>query len=241
MSQNLCAGFVLHQLHYQENSVIIDVFTQQTGRVSIIAKGVRQQKSHYLGILRPFLPLNIAFFGARELKTLRYVETLGTEMLLPGINTYCGFYLNELLRHFLPAGEPHTDIFISYVNCLQQLKTERTQIEAVLRIFEIQLMQALGYELPLAEDYMTQQAIVPELNYRFDVLQGATADLNGKIQGATLLAMQAQSFSTARQLSEAKWLMRQVIDSHLQGKKLQSRLLISKLMQKETCKSNSFY
>ncbi|BCG63379.1 MAG: DNA repair protein RecO [Methyloprofundus sp.] len=238
MSQSLRAGFLLHHINYQESSLIIDVFTQELGRVSIIAKGIRQQKSHYLGILRPFIPLNIAFSGTRELKTLTHVETLGTELLLPGINTFCGFYLNELLRYFLPLAEPHADIFIDYVNCLQQLKIEHTHIEASLRIFEIQLMQAIGYGLPLVADYLTHKVIEPELNYRFDIVQGATVDQNGKIQGATLLAMQAQIFTTAQQLNEAKWLMRQVIDTHLQGKKLKSRLLISKLMQKEICKSN---
>jgi DNA repair protein RecO (recombination protein O) len=238
MSQSLHAGFLLHHMDYQESSLIIDVFTQELGRISIIAKGARQQKSHYLGILRPFIPLNIAFFGTRELKTLTHVETLGTELLLPGINTYCGFYLNELLRHFLPLGEPHTEIFFNYVNCLQQLKKKHSHLEASLRIFEIQLMQAIGYGLPLTMDYLTHKAIDPELNYTFDIVQGATASQNGKIQGATLLAMQTQIFSTSRQLNEAKWLMRQIIDTHLQGKKLKSRILISKLMQKQTCKSD---
>jgi DNA repair protein RecO (recombination protein O) len=59
MSQNLQAGFILHQQNYRESSLIIDVFTQSFGRVSLLAKGVRRQKSPYLGLLRPFMPLNI--------------------------------------------------------------------------------------------------------------------------------------------------------------------------------------
>ncbi len=237
MSSGLHACFLLHHKPYQESSVLIDVLTQNSGKISLIAKGVRQQKAKYLGLLRPFLPLNISYTGTGGLKLLNHVEAGNSEIILPGINTYCGFYLNELILYFLPADEPYPDIFLAYFTCLQQLKTNES-IEAALRIFELQLMQALGYELQLQYDCINHEPINPALNYRFDFEQGASVDRQGKINGATLLAMHQGNFTNQRQLNEAKFLMRQVIDFYLQGKTLQSRSLISKLQQRSECKSN---
>lgn len=237
MSSGLQACFLLHHKPYQESSVLIDVLTQNSGKISLIAKGVRQQKAKHLGLLRPFLPLNIIYTGAGELKLLNHAEAGNAEMILPGINTYCGFYLNELIRYFLQPGEPYPDIFLAYFTCLQQLKTKQP-IEAALRNFEVQLMQALGYELQLQYDCLSHKPIKPDLNYHFDLEQGPSFFQQGKISGATLIAMHQGHYTNQRQLNEAKWLMRQVIDFHLQGKILQSRRLISKLQQRPVCKSN---
>jgi len=237
MAQNLQAGFLLHHQHYQESSLIIDVFTQASGRVSLIAKGVRRQKAQYLGLLRPFTPLNISYIGSGNLKTLSHVETGREDSILPGLNTYCGFYLNELIRHFIPVGEPYPDVFLSYLSCLQHLKSTQA-IEAALRTFEIQLLQAIGYGLQLEVDYLTGATIQADASYQYKIEQGATINPDGQILGATLIAMQQENYCNVRQLNEAKQLMRQVIDFYLQGKPLKSRTLISKLKQKQSCKNN---
>ncbi len=228
MHQSLQAGFLLHQRSYQESSLIIDIFTQREGRVSILAKGIKQLKSPYLGLLRPFLPLNIAYLGRGNLKTLTHVETGSAEFILPGSNTYCGFYLNELISYFIPAGEPYPDVFLMYFHCLQQLASQHN-IEAALRTFEIELIQAVGYGLALDHDFETFEPIVAQKTYRYDIEQGVMTDNNGKIHGDTLIAMQQSNYTDQRQLKEAKRLMRQVIDFYLQGKTLTSRSLISQL------------
>ncbi|WP_221893952.1 DNA repair protein RecO [Bathymodiolus japonicus methanotrophic gill symbiont] len=231
------AGFLLHHQNYRESSLIIDVFTQSTGRVSLIAKGVRQQKAQYMGVLRPFIPLNISYIGSGNLKTLCHVETGQSDPILPGLNTYCGFYLNELLRYFIPAGEPYPDVFLSYIACLQQLKSSH-EIEAALRIFETRLLQSIGYGLQLEFDYLTHDAIQLDANYQYDIECGATLNFDGQIHGATLIAMQQENHTNERQLNEAKLLMRRIIDFYLQGKPLKSRTLITQLIQKQACKNN---
>ena len=115
------AGFLIHHQNFKESSVIVDVFTQSAGRVSLVAKGTRQQKSHYLGLLRPFLPINISYFGSQSLKTLQHVESGNKEYSFPDLNIYCAYYINELIRYLLPEGEPYPDIFMAYLNCLEIL------------------------------------------------------------------------------------------------------------------------
>ncbi|NOR81010.1 MAG: DNA repair protein RecO, partial [Methyloprofundus sp.] len=42
MPQSLQAGFLLHSQNYLESSLLVDVFTQTEGRISLIAKGVKR-------------------------------------------------------------------------------------------------------------------------------------------------------------------------------------------------------
>ena len=188
-------------------------------------------------MLRPFLPINISYFGSQSLKTLQHVESGNKEYSFPELNIYCAYYINELIRHFLPEGEPYPDIFIAYLNCLTALQ-DNEAIEAALRCFEVQLIESLGYGLQLEFDAITGEAVQPELRYQFDIEQGASADIKGVIDGSTLIAMRQENYTTSTQLQQAKQLMRSVIDFYLQGKTLKSRSLMSKLIQQKTCKTH---
>jgi len=227
----------LHHQNYQESSIIVDVFTQAEGRVSLLAKGFRQQKSHYLGLLRPFMPLKFHYKGAQSLKILQHVESGSQAYDFPELNLYCAYYVNELIRSFLPEAEPYPDVFLAYLDCLQALQSNEA-IEPALRCFEIQLIDALGYGLQLEFDVDSGDEIQPELRYHFDIEQGPKADNNGELKGSTLIAMQQENFTNPEQLQQAKQLMRSVIDFYLQGKTLRTRGIMSKLILQKTCKTH---
>ena len=54
MSQsNNDSCFLLHQRSYGETSIIADVFTQKSGKISFIAKGAKKPKSKFFGYLVP--------------------------------------------------------------------------------------------------------------------------------------------------------------------------------------------
>jgi len=213
------------------------VFTQAEGRVSLLAKGFRQQKSHYLGLLRPFMPLKLDYIGSQSLKTLRHVESGNQAYEFPELNLYCAYYINELIRSFLPEAEPYPDVFVAYLNCLQALQSKEA-IEPALRCFEIQLIDALGYGLQLEFDVDSGDEIQAELRYHFDIEQGPKLASKGELKGSTLIAMQQENFTNPEQLQQAKQLMRAVIDFYLQGKPLRTRGLMSKLISQKTCKTH---
>ena len=94
-------AFILQQRKFRETSLIIDVLTRDFGRVSLLAKGVRKAKSKTAGLLQPFIPLTLSYFGKTELKTLTDVEITQPFIQLQGLALYCGFYVNELVGCFL--------------------------------------------------------------------------------------------------------------------------------------------
>jgi DNA repair protein RecO (recombination protein O) len=235
MSDNVCLcqpAFVLHQQHYRETSYLVEVLTRDFGKVSLIAKGVRQAKSKTAALLRPFCLLNISYMGRAELKTLTTVEAAEMTGGLLGIALFCGYYLNELLHHLLHKHDPHPELFYDYQACLTDL-VQGADLESALRNFEFNLMEKIGYGLRLDYDGLNDQAVMPERKYFFDNNLGLVEDnKRGLFSGEALLAMQARRFSEPSVRNEAKLLSRTVIDLHLQGKPLKSRHVLNDIIKR---------
>lgn len=224
-------AFILHQRHYRESSLIVDALTQDFGRVSLLAKGVRKTKSKTAGILRPFVPLSLSFVGKADLKTLTDVEMLGHANELTGLAFYCGFYVNELVGNFLHKDDPHPEVFQDYQECLSQLALG-LQIETALRVFELKLMDSIGYGVQLGYDLRQEKPINAHKKYSFNRDDGLVEDTDGQFPGSALLAMEQRQFDDPGVLSEAKMLMRLIIDSRLQGKQLKSRSVINNIVKR---------
>jgi DNA repair protein RecO (recombination protein O) len=221
-------AFILQQHKYRETSLIIDALTRDFGRVSLVAKGVRKAKSKTAGLLQPFIPLTLSYFGKTELKTLTDVEIIPPFIQLQGLALYCGFYVNELVGCFLHRYDPHPDVFACYGKCLSSL-SDSSKIEAALRIFELDLMDAVGYGLQLEYDFHNEKPVHPLTNYHFNVEQGPIETPDGYFSGRTLQALKSREFTDPQVLIEAKTLMRTVFAAYLHGKPLKSRELINKI------------
>ena len=73
---SLQAAFILHGRDFRDTSRLLDVFTQDFGRVSLVAKGARSSRSKLQGILQPFSPLVISWSGKGEVQTLTVAESV---------------------------------------------------------------------------------------------------------------------------------------------------------------------
>jgi DNA repair protein RecO (recombination protein O) len=222
-------AFILQQRKYRETSLIIDMLTRDFGRISVLAKGVRKAKSKTAGMLQPFIPLLISYFGKAELKNLSDVETIQPINEIKGLALYCGFYINELVGYFLHKYDPHPEVFDHYSECLSRLSHDPNQ-EAALRLFELNLLEYSGYGLQLEYDDNGSPINVAK-KYDFNVGLGPVEAINGLFSGKTLLALSSRQLSDSQVLSEAKVLMRMVIDVYLQGKQLKSRAVINKIIR----------
>lgn len=103
-------AFVLHSRPWSETSLMLDVFTEESGRVRLVAK------AHALnalpeGALQPFTPLLLRFGGRGEVKTLRSAEAVSLALPLSGITLYSGLYINELLSRVLEYETRFSELF----------------------------------------------------------------------------------------------------------------------------------
>lgn len=227
-------SFILKSIKYRETSLIIDVLTQDFGRFSLLARGIRKAKSTTAAWLQPFIPLTLSYTGGGELKILTDVNSLSPPLELKGMALYCGFYVNELVMGLLHQHDSHPEVFIAYQTCLTQLVAARgIKIEAVLRLFELDLIEKIGYGLQLDIDFMTGMPVESAKKYAFNLEYGPYADELGYLSGSTLQALSASALlSKPAALNEAKVLMRMVIDTYLQGRPLKSRQVINQIIKR---------
>lgn len=114
-------AFVLHSRPWSETSLMLDVFTEESGRVRLVAKGARSKRSTLKGALQPFTPLLLRFGGRGEVKTLRSAEAVSLALPLSGITLYSGLYINELLSRVLEYETRFSELFFDYLHCIQSL------------------------------------------------------------------------------------------------------------------------
>jgi len=163
---NLQPCFVLHQRAYRNSSVILEVFSQDFGRVALLAKGVKQQKSRLKSVLQTFQPLQLSWVRRSELGTLTTAEFAGQPIQLSHEKLYAALYVNELCLRLLVHNDSASEIYHAYFQSIQQL-SQLERPEKVLRLFEKVLLQSLGYEIQLCFEADTHEPIFENCVYQY--------------------------------------------------------------------------
>ncbi|ACE84292.1 DNA repair protein RecO [Cellvibrio japonicus] len=231
MRVDLQPAYILHARPYRDTSLLLDLLTPVYGRITAVARGVRQSKGHKRQLLNPFHRLLVNWQGKSELKLITGVETDHHYLQLQGNALYSGFYLNELLVRLLPEQDVITGLFERYEWTLDALHRGEP-LEPLLREFEFMLLQGLGYALDFLHDCHSQQPIQSGYFYLCDIHQGfysvpADSDPRFWIAGAHLLAIAAGDYSAADTRRVAKQLARLLFKPLLGKRPLKSRELFT--------------
>ncbi|CAG1010592.1 DNA repair protein RecO [Burkholderiales bacterium] len=228
-------ALVLHSIPYRETSLVVEIFSAAHGRLALVARGARRPRSALRGLMQAFQPLVLSWSGKGELRTLHKAEWLGGLPALPGPALLCGFYLNELLLKLLPREDPHPALYQNYLLVLGQLASGEGP-EANLRAFELRLLAELGYAPRLDKEAGSGQPIDPLARYHYVFDRGPqreAEDVYPQVHGATLLALTRGDWREARCAREAKQLMREILQHHLEQRGLFSRQLLVDLQDLE--------
>jgi DNA repair protein RecO (recombination protein O) len=229
-------GYVLHQRPYRDTSRILEVVTRDFGRLTLFARGVRGSKSGLAAVLQSFQPLLLSWSGKGDAGQLNAAELVGEPQSLPSSRLLSGFYLNELLLKLLHQHDPQPEVFAIYNDTLQRLKADMDEL-ATLRIFEKRVLRVLGFGLNLQHEAETGRPIEASRCYRYVLEHGAlpiTADANaakGVYQGASLLALASEQIVAPEHKTDARYLLRAVLDHVLEGRHLHSRTVSQDLRQ----------
>lgn len=226
------AAFILHHRPFRDTSQILDVLSREHGKLALVARGSRGAKSRLRGVLRPFMPLSMSWVQRSDLGTLTGAELHGAPMQLNGDALLSGYYVNELLLHFLHRHDPQPEIFDTYSRTIESLCATEN-VAPLLRQFEIELLRQLGYAVNLDHEADSHNPLQRESNYEFRFEQGPVkverSDGHLVFSGAVLSAVAEQKFDQPEVLRAANRLLREIIGFHLGGKELKSRKVLIEL------------
>ena len=225
-------AWILHYKNFSDSSNILDVFTRDYGRVSLIAKGGRSVKSKFRGMLRPFVLLNISWFSRSNLGTLMDTEIQEKPISLAGDTLLSAYYINELLIKLLYKDDPQDEIFCLYTKTIEELSMIE-DIAPLLRHFEMELLRLIGYGLNLDEVKKTELPINPLLFYEYKPAIGlieVRKKRGGMIfRGAHIEGIRRTDFDCQEILKSANLLLRHIIAHHLGNRQLNTRKVIEGL------------
>lgn len=249
MRVQLQHAYILHRRAYRDTSLIVELCSQNLGRISAVARGARRSRNNAL--IQPFQPVLCSWFGRGELYTLGNIEAAGVYQKMNGRLVLSGLYLNELLMRLLPKEEPVGSLYDYYAEAVEGLfqlslcwnDINNTTIadnttyqhlnvleQKLLRRFEKVLLEQLGYGLDFSFEAHTDQPICADKRYIFvpnkGLLQTSLDNFNaGCISGSSLLALANEKFESEPSLREIKGLLRTILDQYLGDRPLQSRQL----------------
>ena len=220
--------FILHQRSYGETSIIADVFTQKSGKISFIAKGAKKPKSKFFGYLVPFQKLKITYSGRSELKTLTSIDRdLASNSNTFSKVSYSLLYINELLMKLLPKDAKHEELFVLYDEFLKKIN-KNNNLEISLRHFELDLLDMLGYGFDYDSEIDSNNPIEAELSYVFVSERGFRKSNSSSFKGKDILSIKKRKLEDVP-LKYLKEITTKAIGICLEGKDLASRKIFKSI------------
>ncbi|WP_432452472.1 MULTISPECIES: DNA repair protein RecO [unclassified Agarivorans] len=222
----LSPAFVLHTRPYRETSLLVQLFTLEQGKISVVARGARAKRSRWRAILQPAVPLLVGFSGKTELANLTQAEATNLAFPLFGEHLYSALYLNELLYYLLEEKTAYPRLYQQYQQSLLALAKQQP-LEASLRRFELQLIAELGFALSEPSGFIQGQSYQYRLEQGF--IASPLAPVNAGFSYQEVLMLLSFDAQQAEHLACAKRFCRIVIAQLLNGRELTSRALFKQI------------
>jgi DNA repair protein RecO (recombination protein O) len=150
MSEPLSSpAIVLRTVEYSDTSLIVRLFTETFGKVTVIAKGARRPKKSSGALLQP--PNHIMawyyFKNSREVQTLTKVEFVERYLSLNSNlqKSAVALVAVEMLDRAVHDADPHPLLFRLITSTLRHLDNTGADAGIYLHFYQLQLARHLGF------------------------------------------------------------------------------------------------
>jgi len=142
-------ALILRSYNLAEADKIVVCLSRSAGLIRGVAKGCRKLKNRFGAALEPFTLINLTYYEKenQELVSFRQVEILKSRFNLSSNATMLtGFsYMGDLLIDFSPPHQANDNLFRMAIACFEAASETPTDLDAVLRYFEVWLLKLEGF------------------------------------------------------------------------------------------------
>ena len=143
-------GIVLHTLRYGESSLIVHVYTEHFGRISLMAKGVKNaKKPGRTALLQPLkiLSMEVYYKPSREIQMLKEFDSVLPEQVnAPDpVKGSVSLFIAELLYKVLQEEEPNEPMFRFLYRSILDFNQMQKGITNYHLYFAVHLTKYLGF------------------------------------------------------------------------------------------------
>jgi len=174
-------GYILNHRPFRDNSLLVDIFTEDYGRICCVARPAKKRGKIMRGSLEPFRYLQLSWIGKGDVQTLTEADERGRHTI-PASEMMMGLYLNELLLLLLQQHAPQSALFSAYKYTLHKLGDSAINKQIMMR-FELYLLACL--DLPV--EAQSDEAISSKMRYRFSLEEGISLASNPVVDSNSIL------------------------------------------------------
>lgn len=124
-------GICIRTVDYSDTSQILTFFCKDSGKISVIAKGTKRNKSKFGGAIELLSYGELIFteVDGAQLCSLREFDRMPKFMMLRNslLTMNCTLFGAELINTFCHDFDPHQDLFDSFSEYLENLQTAETR------------------------------------------------------------------------------------------------------------------
>lgn len=174
----LSKAIVLKRQDYRENDSLVVFYTQNQGKLSLVARGTKKPKSKLVGHIEP---LNLVDLMIIKGKGQDYVGSVISKEAYLNLkenlsNLHWAFLGANWLLRFSEEGGEEVDLFNLFANYLKALDkmpadSKQAEGEILFSIFALRMMAIIGYQPQTKSCLQCRQKLEPKSHY-FDLLSG---------------------------------------------------------------------
>jgi len=192
------SAIVFKSVDYQETSKIVTLFTEEHGKLAVIVRGAKKQKSKFSGLIEVGNILDVVYYH----KESRSVQILTEASLLEKtLNLRLNFEKMaaamsavELISQLLHEGEVNRPLFDFTKNFLLWLNDTEFNSKQIFPYVQIKLAGMMGIGISLEAG-----SVEKDTNYFFNIETGNIAPRNSGIHSCKLSASQFKYISMTLQ------------------------------------------
>lgn len=138
-------GIVLRTIDYGETHKIVTVYTQELGKVAIMARGAKKPKSRFASACQPFVQAVFVFHQSRGMGSLNSADIVESFRYIRSdlIKTAYASCCVELLDKLTEQQEPNAPLYDLLYHVFQHMN-EDADPEILLRLFETKMLYVTG-------------------------------------------------------------------------------------------------
>ncbi|MBM4177161.1 MAG: DNA repair protein RecO [Ignavibacteria bacterium] len=142
-------GVVLKKRNFRETSKLVSIFSENNGKINLIAKGVRTLKSKLSAVLEPMNFIEFVYYkkAARDLQFLSAADFLDdfTHIKSDFNKIQSAFAMLELTNIFVHENESNPVLFQKLVESLTTLNNGSIKPKLMLIYYIVHLLDSGGY------------------------------------------------------------------------------------------------
>jgi DNA repair protein RecO (recombination protein O) len=163
-------GIVIRSMEYGEGNKIINLYTRELGKISVMVLGARKSKSRFAGASQLFAYGEYLLFGSGNMPTLNQADLFNAHSFIQNdlFRMSYSSYIIEMLYKLTEDRDPNPFVFELLKQTLDHI-SEGKDVEIVTRIFEIKMLALAGVRPELDHCVLCEGTDQP---YRFSVKEG---------------------------------------------------------------------